>query len=85
MEIREGSKNAGGSQLTAGRCSHRQGTKCNKVDEETPEGIRKTPPTNFPPPNRVGDVSMQVKVPHERKRPLLVRHAAGVAIVIIWI
>ena len=61
------------------------GNKVYEVEEEMSKDIRQAPPTKFPPTMRVGDVSVQVKVPPQRKRPPLV-HACGVwGIGIIWI
>ena len=38
-----------------------------EVEEEMPKGVRKAPPTKFPPTMRVGDESAQFKVPPQRK------------------
>ena len=51
------------------------GNKVYEVEEEMSKDIRQAPPTKFPPTTRVGDVSVQVKVPPQRKRPPLVMHA----------
>ena len=51
------------------------GNKVYEVEEEISQDIRQAPPTKFPPTTRVGDVSVQVKVPPQRKRPPLVMHA----------
>ena len=56
------------------RCGRRQG-KIQEVEEEMPKGIRKAPPGKFSPTIRKGDVSMQVKVPPQRKQPPFVKHA----------
>ena len=44
---------------------------------QIPKGIRKAPPTKLPPTMRVRDMSVQVKVPPQRKQSSLVKHAAG--------
>ena len=43
-------------------------------EEEMPKSTRTAPPTKFPPTVRVEDVLVQVKVPPQRKQPLLVKH-----------
>ena len=47
----------------------------NEVEEEMPRGIRKAPPTKFPPAMRVGHVSVQGKAATQRLQSLLVKHA----------
>ena len=73
MGRREGKKDAGGSHMEGGADAAKERVK--DVQEEMPRGIRKVPPKKFPPTRRVGDESVQVKVPPQRKQPHLVKHA----------
>ena len=48
-----------------------------EVEEEMPTGFRKALPAEVPPTVRVGDASVQVEVPPERKQPPVVKHVPG--------
>ena len=64
-----GQKNARGGERQGGVDTAKEEVK--RVEEEMPKGIRKPPPTKFPLTMRVGDVSVQVKAPPQRKQPPL--------------
>ena len=72
-QVKEMGRGAGKKNARSGKRQGRVGTA-----KEKRKSIRKAPPTKFPSTLRVVDVSVQVKVPPQRKQPPLVKHAEGV-------